>query len=190
MNSQGTVLWVEWEVLHMSYYTDSFDDRCYNVKMPWTVEQQLEAYAEHPKATERHEILWDSWKQLKRWMSQMLGYTLVSFPAYSLHNETHCQAILHNIECLLGEAEIRKLSPTDCFVILVTVYLHDIGMIITYTERQNIIKSDKFREMVEELKNSSDPSFRRAAEELQSICYDIRYSEAHDTAVRAQIEGL
>ena len=134
-----------------------------NVNMPWTIERQLEAYAMHPDATERHKILLDSWRQLKRWLSQMLGYTLASFPAYSLHNETHCQAILHNIECLLGEFELHKLSATDCFVILVTVYLHDIGMVITYTDRQTIIKSDRFREMIEELKNSPDASLQNAA---------------------------
>lgn len=110
-----------------------------DVYIPWTIESQLRAYASHPQATERHEILWYSWKQIKRWLSQMLEYTLASFPAYSLHNETHCQAILHNIECLLGEPEIRKLSATNCFVILVSVYLHDIGMVITYSDRQDMI---------------------------------------------------
>lgn len=144
-----------------------------NVNMPWTIERQLEAYAMHPDATERHKILLDSWRQLKRWLSQMLGYTLASFPAYSLHNETHCQAILHNIECLLGEFELHKLSATDCFVILVTAYLHDIGMVITYTDRQTIIKSDRFREMIEELKNSPDASLQNAAAELQVTCYKM-----------------
>lgn len=61
-----------------------------DVYIPWTIESQLRAYASHPQATERHEILWYSWKQIKRWLSQMLEYTLASFPAYSLHNETHC----------------------------------------------------------------------------------------------------
>lgn len=35
-----------------------------NVNMPWTIERQLEAYAMHPDATERHKILLDSWRQL------------------------------------------------------------------------------------------------------------------------------
>ena len=35
-----------------------------DVYIPWTIESQLRAYASHPQATERHEILWYSWKQI------------------------------------------------------------------------------------------------------------------------------
>lgn len=104
----------------------------------------------------------------------MLEYTLASFPAYSLHNETHCQAILHNIECLLGEPEIRKLSATDCFVILIAVYLHDIGMVITYSDRQDMLQSDSFSELIDELRNSSSSVLQKAAAELQDVNYDFR----------------
>ncbi len=144
-----------------------------DVYIPWTIESQLRAYASHPQATERHEILWYSWKQIKRWLSQMLEYTLASFPAYSLHNETHCQAILHNIECLLGEPEIRKLSATNCFVILVSVYLHDIGMVITYSDRQDMIQSASFSELIDELRNSPNSVLQQAAAELQEVNYDF-----------------
>ena len=145
-----------------------------DVYIPWTIESQLKSYATHLDATERHEVLWYSWKQIKRWLSQMLEYTLASFPAYSLHNETHCQAILHNIECLLGEPEIRKLSATDCFVILIAVYLHDIGMVITYSDRQDMLQSDSFSELIDELRNSSSSVLQKAAAELQDVNYDFR----------------
>ena len=145
-----------------------------DVYIPWTIESHLKSYATHLDATERHEVLWYSWKQIKRWLSQMLEYTLASFPAYSLHNETHCQAILHNIECLLGEPEIRKLSATDCFVILIAVYLHDIGMVITYSDRQDMLQSDSFSELIDELRNSSSSVLQKAAAELQDVNYDFR----------------
>lgn len=88
------------------------------LQMPWTIEHQLEAYARDPRHTDRHETLFWSWKQLSRWLSNLLSFTISSFPTYSNHDETHCRSVLHNIECLLGEAEIRRLSPTDCFGIL------------------------------------------------------------------------
>lgn len=46
-----------------------------DVYIPWTIESQLKSYATHPDATERHEILWYSWKQIKRWLSQTLAIT-------------------------------------------------------------------------------------------------------------------
>ena len=72
-------------------------------RMPWTIEQQLQAYATNPQRTERHEILWTSWLQDRRWLSQLLEYTVFSAPMYSRHNASHCEAVIHNIECLLGE---------------------------------------------------------------------------------------
>ena len=72
-------------------------------RMPWTIEQQLHSYAMSPQHTERHEILWNSWLQDHRWLSELLEYTVFSAPMYSRHNASHCEAVIHNIECLLGE---------------------------------------------------------------------------------------
>lgn len=138
-------------------------------KMPWTIEQQLYAYATNPQRTERHEILWTSWLQDRRWLSQLLEYTVLSTPMYSRHNSSHCEAVIHNIECLLGEDEIRRLSATDCFAILVAVYLHDIGMVTLGSERQNAVKSDGFSRLVQQMKTSNDVNMRWAAETFDEL---------------------
>lgn len=134
------------------------------LKMPWTIEQQLHSYALNPQRTERHEILWNSWQQDRRWLSQLLEYTVFSAPMYSRHNASHCESVLHNIECLLGEDEIRRLSATDCFAILLAVYIHDIGMVTTSSDRRKAIQSEDFRRFVNLLKESADPDMRWAAE--------------------------
>ena len=112
------------ETEHSSFENSHF------LRMPWTIEHQLEAYSKDPRHTKRHETLFWSWKQLSQWLADLLHYVINAFPTYSKHNETHCRAVLHNIECLLGEDEIRRLSPTDCFGILIAVYIHDIGMCV------------------------------------------------------------
>lgn len=137
--------------------------------MPWTIEQQLHAYAVSPQRTDRHEILWTSWCQDRRWLSQLLEYTVFSAPMYSRHNSSHCEAVIHNIECLLGEDEIRRLSATDCFAILVAVYLHDIGMVTLSMERQDAVKSDGFAHLVQQLKTSTDVNMRWAAETFDEL---------------------
>ena len=133
-------------------------------RMPWTIEQQLHSYAMSPQHTERHEILWNSWLQDHRWLSELLEYTVFSAPMYSRHNASHCEAVIHNIECLLGEDEIRRLSATDCFAILVSVYLHDIGMVTTSYDREKALKDDSFGRFIVQLKQSADPNMRWAAE--------------------------
>lgn len=147
-------------------------------KMPWTIEQQLHAYALSPQRTERHEILWNSWVQDRRWLSQLLEYTVFSAPMYSRHNAFHCETVIHNIECLLGEDEIRRLSATDCFAILVAVYLHDIGMVTISSERQNAVKSDGFSRFVQQLRTSPDASMRWAAETFDRLSGQETESEA------------
>lgn len=133
-------------------------------KMPWTIEQQLRSYAMSPQSTERHQILWTSWQQNRRWFSQLLEYTVFSAPMYSRHNAAHCEAVIHNIECLLGEEEIRRLSASDCFALLTAVYLHDIGMVGISADRQGAVKSGDFHRFVESLRKSPDSSMRWAAD--------------------------
>ena len=49
---------------------------------------------------------------------------------------------------LLGEKEIKKLSASDCFLILHVVYIHDIGMCITDQYRENLMKREDFRDFL------------------------------------------
>ena len=149
--------------------------------LPWTIEQQLKAYAEAEGRTERHEILYWSWKQNRRWFAQILEYTVASFPSYSQHNETHCRAVIHNIECLLGEDEIRRLSPTDCFTILMAVYLHDVGMSMTDDDRRGIVNSKEFLEWVAQLENSTDLDYKEAVQSLQRT--DYSQDESDDSTI-------
>lgn len=121
--------------------------------MLWTIEHQLEAYAHDSRRPKRHETLYWSWKQLSQWLADLLHYVVNAFPTYSKHDETHCRAVLHNIECLLGEDKIRRLSPTDCFGILFAVYLHNIGMCVGEDEKEKIVGSEIFLTQLRKWKN-------------------------------------
>lgn len=117
--------------------------KCY---IPLTIERKLKAYSESSNHIERHEILWHEWNHNKRWLTQVQELILPSFPSYSRHDSSHSEAIIHNIEMLLGEENINELSATDCFAILHTVYIHDIGMCITHADREAILKNKRFCE--------------------------------------------
>ena len=139
--------------------------------VPLTIEEQLRAYSETPNHTDRHKILWHAWNQDKHWLSQLLELTMTSFPTYSRHNESHSKSILHNIERILGENRIKKLSATDCFVILHTAYLHDIGMCITADDRKNAITSDEFKGFLDNIEAGNDNDLKKAAIELMRTAY-------------------
>lgn len=136
-----------------------------------TIERRLKLYESHPDKSERSAILWHAWCQNKEWLKRLLELTLASFPSYSRHDASHAEAVLHNIERILGENRIIDLSATDCFAILHTVYIHDIGMAILATDREKIIKSDGFIEMIDELAQGADDDLRKAALQLKKNRY-------------------
>ncbi len=149
-----------------------------NKKTHRTIEGQLEYYYKSGQHTERNGILWHAWCQNRRWLSQLLEITMGSFPTYSKHDESHAKTVLHNIEMILGENRIRELSASDCFMLLHTVYIHDIGMVITYEDREKIVNNDKFLDMIKEMEHENDPVFQRAIKALQK--HDYSYKDEDD----------
>ncbi len=141
------------------------------LKMPLTIEDQFHRYVEDPRHTERHEVLWHAWKQNKRWLVQLLEGTRDAAPTFSRHDETHAQTVLHNIELILGEDRIKTLSASDCFILLHTVYIHDIGMIMVSSEQKSLIQSEKFEEMLDEIENGGDEELKRDVATLKQREY-------------------
>ena len=146
-------------------------DREENTRL--TIERHLEQlYLSNMYQGERHEVLWHAWCNNKRWLAQLLQTTLSSFPSYSKHDESHASTVMTNIEMVLGDKRIRELSASDCFIILHTVYIHDIGMVITHTDREEIVKNDKFLDMVEQLGQENDFVFQKAVKALRQTEYN------------------
>lgn len=157
----------------MHYYFDSkemrvtivINDSNY-INIPVNLERHLKAFNDNINATERHQILWNTWCQNKRWLTHLLEYVLPSFQTYSMHDKTHAESVIHNMELILGEERIKSLSATDTFMLLHIAYIHDIGMCITESDKKDIIKSEEFVELIEQAKLSSDPQIRSFASKM------------------------
>lgn len=154
--------------------------------MAYTIERQLMMYTKLENSSERYKVLWNTWNANKRWLTQMLEWTLPSFPSYSRHNSIHADAVLHNIERMLGEKRIRMLAATDCFMLLHASYIHDIGMSITAMERQEMTKDDLFQDLVEKLEQEGDADQRKAAESLLRT----QYTEYENLSARERSSHL
>lgn len=133
------------------------------LEVEYTIEHHLKRYARSEDTTERHQVLWHAWSQNKHWLSKLLEWTLPSFPAYSGHEASHADTVLHNIERILGNERIRQLSATDCFMLLHAAYMHDIGMSITAGERSDMMKDEAFADLVRYLEEEGDPDMKKAA---------------------------
>ena len=153
-----------------------------------TIEKKLKAYSECADHTERHEILWHEWNHNKRWLVQLQELILPSFPSYSRHDVSHSEAVIHNIEMLLGEKNIMELSATDCFVLLHTVYIHDIGMCITHADREEILANSRFRDYIENLARETDSELGNYARVLLQECFESPDSTDKNYVLKKKLE--
>jgi len=119
------------------------------------LEQQLKSIADNNKD---YAPLWESWCINKRKLEAFLQVVIGVFPHYSLHDSTHSRNITNNIEMLLGDERILLLSATDIWLLLNSIYAHDIGM-VTHSSLDKLWESDaKFREFFDDLKSDSNNS--------------------------------
>lgn len=96
--------------------------------------------------------LLDTWRINKKRFESKLQATVQSFPSYSLHDISHSNNVIDNIECLLGESGINQLSLTDTWLILHAALLHDWGMVLTSSQIQDVIGTRDFNEYIEKKK--------------------------------------
>ena len=107
--------------------------------------------------------LWSTWNLNKKTLEPVLNAIIKDYPHYSFHDYSHSESILLNIEKVLGNDNIEKLSPTDLWLLLHVAYLHDFGMVILDTKIHEFWLTPDFQEYLKEQKESSEEEVRRAA---------------------------
>jgi Molecular chaperone, HSP90 family len=71
------------------------------------------------------------------------------FKDYTLHNPNHSKKLMHLAEFVIPEATFDSLSPLELSILIMAFYLHDLGMVVTQTERERIIRSSEFQEFIQ-----------------------------------------
>lgn len=92
------------------------------------------------EACEKHEhlkLLQSQWRFDRELIAKALQNISSVFPHYSRHDASHSKQIIVNIERMLGE-RIYHLTATDMWLILESAYCHDIGMVITHKQIQDM----------------------------------------------------
>ena len=106
------------------------------------------------------ETLRDALGVARREWTEITGATQITAPNYSVHDATHSHNIISYIEQLLGEEQIRMLSPTDTWMILSAAYSHDIGMYLSYKNMKEIWDSESFTDFLAARLDSSNKEIR------------------------------
>lgn len=140
----------------------------------------LEQYFE--QACEQHpqlQYLRSQWGFDKELISKALQNVGYIFPHYSRHDVSHSKQIIINIERLLGD-KIQYLTATDMWLILEAAYSHDIGMVITQKQIEEM-NSPAFHDFVQKLSlDEQNELFTFAKKWLQDEAVLPQKAKAHD----------
>lgn len=121
---------------------------------------------EFTKACGKHphlKLLESQWRFDKELISKALQNVSSIFPHYSRHDASHSKQIIVNIERLLGE-RIKHLTATDMWLLLEAAYSHDIGMVVTHKQIQDL-DSTEFREFASGLASQPEHALCSFAKE-------------------------
>lgn len=109
------------------------------------------------EACEKHEhlkLLQSQWRFDRELISKALQNISSVFPHYSRHDASHSKQIIVNIERMLGD-RIHHLTATDMWLILESAYCHDIGMVITHKQIQDM-DTPEFKVFINDIAAQSD----------------------------------
>lgn len=152
-------------------------------KQTTNIETQLQKIA-----NENHDYsgLWATWNLNKKTLEPILSAIIKDYPHYSFHDHSHSESIILNIERLLGDDNISKLSPTDLWLLLHVAYLHDFGMVILDTKIHDFWLTDEFQSFLKEQTDSTDEDLKKAA---TCILNFDKVKENYSTSWPLEIKG-
>lgn len=134
-------------------------------RLPYKLEQHLREVCNNST----YDNLLSAWNINKKMCRDVLSTVVMNYPHYTKHDISHCEAILTNIEMLLGEEAIRCLTPTDTWFLLQAAYLHDLGMVIECKKIEENWDSKEFQDYLNETENSNDDSLVQSAKFINSF---------------------
>lgn len=86
-------------------------------------------------------------------LGEWLPLVVSTFPHYPSHSVDHSDRIAHQLSKLLGFAGTSKKPPkglpsfsaAEAYCLLCAIYLHDIGMVVPESEKQEILESEAWK---------------------------------------------
>lgn len=137
-----------------------------NIMLPYKLEQHLIEMCTDNSA---YANLLSVWNINKKTCQDVLNTVIMNYPHYTKHDISHCEAIITNIEMLLGEDAVKTLSPTDTWLLLHAAYLHDIGMVLECRKIEESWETKEFQDYLLELEDSSDDTLAQNARFINSF---------------------
>lgn len=125
-----------------------------------------ERLSDSGKNSSNSSLLWAQWCFDKQLITRSLNVISTLFPHYSLHESSHSNTIILEIEKILG-SNVNQLSFIDSWLLLEAAYWHDVGMIVTDEEKRAIIETQEFNDYIRQLSLSTSELSQYAKNYIQ-----------------------
>jgi hypothetical protein len=113
-------------------------------------------------------LLHSQWIFDQELIPRALQNIVTIFPHYSRHDASHSRQILINIERMLGKT-LSSMTATDTWLLLEAAYWHDIGMVITSDDIIRDIKSNEFKQYVNDIASQKNHELCAFAQQFSSL---------------------
>ena len=113
-------------------------------------------------------------------LQTMLSKYLTRFPDFTDHSFLHSMNVIDYCNRIIGEEQIKKLNPEECYVLIMSCYLHDIGMGIGNRDFAEFSKELDFGDYFDNHDRDNDAETVRAFHNEYSGLFIRKYSEVFD----------
>ncbi len=72
-----------------------------------------------------------------------------AFSDYTLHNPLHSRKLMHLAGYIIPDSVLDRLSSLELTVMIMSFYLHDLGMVSSYDDKESVLKSDEFQTFID-----------------------------------------
>ena len=83
-------------------------------------------------------------KNVAKQAKDILGRIPVIFEEYTLHDISHSENVIKNMWKFIPEEVKEKLNAMEIYLLILSAYLHDVGMAVSKDEEDDILKSEEF----------------------------------------------
>ena len=113
-------------------------------------------------------------------LQKMLESFLPRFPNFTDHTILHSMDVLEYSNMLLGEKQIERLSAAECYVLIMSCYLHDIGMGINQKNYKELSAKIDFGDYFETHSREDTETIIRDFHNEYSGLFIRKYAELFD----------
>ncbi len=128
-------------------------------------------------------------------MLNMVGHVEKIFSTYTKHNIEHVDEMLRSLDWIIPPTTQTTMTPVDWLMIVLAIYLHDLGMLVTSEEYKKRMENNKYVEFLDDLQtNPANKDYMARVEKIEGEDRDrFFYQEYirlhHASRIRELIQG-